>query len=193
VHQFHRDVTDTVLQALTAPCRRADPSFNTHYLDSNVEQSVWLLVTTKPDNLLPPDHVSWDSLLLASADRVVDAYLRDPDGFTWGEVNVANIHHPLTGVLGPLAKWLKTAMPAEPLPGDTRGMPRIQGPSVGASQRMAVSPGREEQGYYHAPAGQSGHPLSPHFRDGHDDWVKGRPTPLLPGPAVSVLELRPAR
>jgi penicillin amidase len=33
------------------------------------------------------------------------------------------------------------------------------------------------------PAGQSGHPLSFYYRAGHDDWVEGRPTPLLPGPA----------
>ena len=70
--------------------------------------------------------------------------------------------------------------------------PRIQAPSEGASQRMAVSPGREEEGYFHMPAGQSGHPLSPHYRDGHDDWAKGRASPFLPGPAVNVLELRPA-
>src|SRR5262249_8116694 len=125
VRQFRRDVNDTVLQALTAPCWRADPTFNTHYLDSNVEQSVWLLVTTKPDHLLPPDHESWDSLLLAAADRVVTQYVRNPEGFTWGAANVAKIHHPLAPALGPLARWLNLAMPAEPLPGDTRGMPRI--------------------------------------------------------------------
>jgi penicillin amidase len=58
---------------------------------------------------------------------------------------------------------------------------------------MAVSPGREEEGYFMLPAGQSGHPLSPHYRDGHDDWAKGRPTPFLPGPAMEVLQLRPRR
>ena len=56
---------------------------------------------------------------------------------------------------------------------------------------MAVSPGKEDQGYFHMPTGQSGHPWSPHYRDGHDDWAKGRPSPFLPGPAMHVLELRP--
>jgi penicillin amidase len=57
---------------------------------------------------------------------------------------------------------------------------------------MAVSPGREEEGYFHMPAGQSGHPLSPHYRDDHEAWVRGEPTPFLPGPPVHVLVLKPA-
>ena len=55
-------------------------------------------------------------------------------------------------------------MPAEELPGDSN-MPRVQGPTSGASERFAVSPGREQEGYMHMPTGQSGHPLSPHYRD----------------------------
>jgi penicillin amidase len=58
---------------------------------------------------------------------------------------------------------------------------------------MAVSPGREEDGYFHMPGGQSGHPLSPYYRAGHDAWVKGEPTPFLPGPTAHTLALRPAQ
>ena len=43
------------------------------------------------------------------------------------------------------------------------------------------------------PAGQSGHPLSPHYGDGHAAWANGETTPFLPGPAVHVLTLVPAR
>ena len=39
--------------------------------------------------------------------------------------------------------------------------------------------------------GQSGHPFSPFYRAGHEAWVKGKPTPLLPGPAVHTLQLNP--
>jgi len=70
-------------------------------------------------------------------------------------------------------------------------MPRVQGPAFGASQRLAVSPGYEGEGYFHMPGGQSGHPLSPYYLSGHDDWEKGTPTPFLPGPATSQLVLRP--
>ena len=56
---------------------------------------------------------------------------------------------------------------------------------------MVVSPGREELGFFHMPAGQSGHPLSPFYGKGHAAWVKGEPTPFLPGPAVHTLRLEP--
>jgi penicillin amidase len=72
-------------------------------------------------------------------------------------------------------------------------MPRFQSPENGASERFAVSPGREEQGYFHMPGGQSGHPLSPYYADGHAAWASGQPTPFLPGPKAHVLTLVPAR
>ena len=72
-------------------------------------------------------------------------------------------------------------------------MPRVQSVEFGATQRMVVAPGREEDGLYHMPGGQSGHPLSPHYLAGHEDWVQGYPSPLLPGPAEHELLLRPSR
>ena len=83
-------------------------------------------------------------------------------------------------------------MPARELPGDSENMPRIQAPEMGASQRMAVSPGHEADGYLHMPCGQSGHPLSPHYRDSHAAWEEGQPTPFLPGQAIHKLVLKPA-
>ncbi|MEX2051113.1 MAG: penicillin acylase family protein, partial [Steroidobacteraceae bacterium] len=70
--------------------------------------------------------------------------------------------------------------------------PRVQSPIFGASERFAVSPGREGEGYLHMPGGQSGHPFSPFYRDGHVAWVQGDPTPFLPGPARYSLTLVPA-
>jgi penicillin amidase len=81
-------------------------------------------------------------------------------------------------------------MPADPLAGDN-DMPRVQGPRFGQSQRLVVSPGREDEAIFHMPGGQSGHPMSPFYRAGHDAWVKGEPTPLLPGPTQHTLMLNP--
>src|SRR5690606_42020732 len=107
----------------------------------------------------------------------------------WGERNSANICHPLSAALpDPLARRL--CMPVEPLPGDST-VPRAQGPDFGASQRMVVAPGHEADGLAHMPGGQSGHPLSPFWGAGHGDWVHGRPTPFLPGPALHTLQLQP--
>ena len=82
-------------------------------------------------------------------------------------------------------------MPAEMLPGD-EDMPRVQGPAFGASERFAVSPGHEAEAYFEMPGGQSGHPLSPYFRAGHERWARGAPPPpFLPGPAAHTLTLTP--
>ena len=83
-------------------------------------------------------------------------------------------------------------MPAVALPGDSN-LPRAQGPSFGASERFAVTPGDEKGGYMHMPAGQSGHPLSDYYRVGHDDWVQGRPSAFLPGEPVHTLTLKSAQ
>ena len=70
-------------------------------------------------------------------------------------------------------------------------MPRWQSPNHGASQRLVVSPGREEHGIFHMPGGQSGHPLSPFYRSGHEAWVAGEKTPFLPGETRYILRLVP--
>jgi penicillin amidase len=71
-------------------------------------------------------------------------------------------------------------------------MPRIQGPDFGASERLVVTPGREEQSFFHMPCGQSGHPFSPNYADAHAAWEEGKPTSFLPGATVHTLVLKPA-
>jgi penicillin amidase len=71
-------------------------------------------------------------------------------------------------------------------------MPRVQTPSFGASQRMVVSPGREDEGIFHMPGGQSGHPMSRFFDAGHAAWAEGEPSPFLPGERRHLLRLLPA-
>ena len=96
--------------------------------------------------------------------------------------------HPFAQMDPRLARWL--AAPEQALPGDSF-MPRVQHRTSGASERFVVSPGREEQGLFHMPGGQSGHPWSPFFLAGHEAWVEGRATPLLPGATRHRLDLVP--
>ena len=134
----------------------------------------------------------WDAWLSDVAVRTVrdkPAACASLAACRWGAVNVARIRHPISEGVPLLSRLLD--MPAEPLPGDW-SMPRVQSPGFGASERFAVSPGRESEGYFHMPAGQSGHPLSPFYRDGHAAWVRGDATPFLPGEARHVLRLLPA-
>ena len=87
-----------------------------------------------------------------------------------------------------LSRWLD--MPQTPQAGDNH-MPMVAAPAFGASQRMVVSPGHEDQGIFVMPGGQSGHPLSPFYGAGHIDWVAGKPGSLLAGPTAHTLKIVP--
>ncbi len=190
VRAFRLELTSRVLGALTAPCRAADSRFSTREL-GQAEDAVWRLVTERPPHLLDSRFATWDEQLLAALDAVLADIGKDGRPLathTWGERNTAAIRHPLSGAVPLLGRLLD--MPADRLPGDGN-MPRFQAPAAGASERMAVSPGREADGYLHMPCGQSGHPLSPFYRAGHAAWVRGEPSPFLPGPAAHTLRLQP--
>ncbi|WP_144151896.1 penicillin acylase family protein [Paraburkholderia sp. BCC1885] len=142
-----------------------------------------------------PDGVAdWRAFML---ERIDHAIAQLPPGVKladahWGERNRAAIEHPFARIvpawLASVRGWLSA--PADPLPGDFN-MPRVQGPSFGASERIVVSPGREQNGFLEMPGGQSGHPLSPYFLAGHEAWVHGDATPFLPGKTVHQLQLLP--
>ncbi|MFY2765250.1 penicillin acylase family protein [Arenimonas sp. MALMAid1274] len=156
-----------------------------------LEAVAWPMLQQKPAHLLPRRFDSWDALLDDAARDIQGQLLAQGPlaQRTWGERNTAAICHPLAGALPALLRG-PLCMPADPLPGDGN-MPRVQTPTFGASQRMVVSPGHEADGIIHMPGGQSGHPLSPFWGAGHAAWVRGEPTPFLPGEARHRLQLRP--
>lgn len=157
------------------------------------EGALWRLVTEQPRHLLAPEHASWREFLLSQADAVLDdmqARCGKIDRCRWGAQRPVRLRHVLSRALPSLLQRI-TDLPALELPGD-RDMPRVQVGAFGASERFAVSPGRESQGYLHIAGGQSGHPLSSFYRAGIREWAEGRPLPFLPGPAQHRLRLLPA-
>jgi penicillin amidase len=190
VREWRQSVAAAALQPLVAELQDADPRFDYLRDFRRFETPLWTLVTDQPPHLLDPAHESWTQLLLKAVTltRVRLAQAGPLEQRTWGEWNVSRVQHPLGAAIPLLSRWLD--MPPRSLPGDAN-MPRVQLPWAGASQRMVVSPGREEEGSFHMPGGQSGHPLSPHYRDSHEAWASGKPTPFLPGEAVHRLELTP--
>jgi penicillin amidase len=157
------------------------------------EGPLWRMVTEHPEHLLAPSQPSWRDFLLSQADATADALRRDCGALvrcTWGAHNQVALRHPLSGALPWLSRLIDLPVVAQP--GD-QDMPRVQMGSFGASERFAVEPGREAEGYLQLPGGQSGHPGSPFYRAGFDDWAAGRPTPLLPGRAVHRLRVQPVQ
>ncbi len=189
VRAWRLQVHERIADGLLAPARASMGADFAKPALPQLEGVVWPLLSQRPLHLLPPQYASWDALLEAAADDVrIELSTQGPLAKrTWGEANTANICHPLAGALPAFAKGA-LCMPFEPLPGDT-AMPRVQRPDMGASERMVVSPGHEADGIIHMPGGQSGHPLSPYWGAGHDDWVQGRPTSFLPGKPLHTLRM----
>jgi penicillin amidase len=191
VKRFREAVLDATVGRVFAYLAKQADGFWPGKVDNRVEYAAWALVSEQPPAHLPPGYESWPGLLEDIAVKVFEAHDRPDSGLadaTWGRANELAISHPLSRAIPVLARFLD--MPARPMDGDTY-MPRVQGPAFGASQRMAVAPGREEEGYFHMPTGQSAHPLSPFFRRGHEDWVLGRPSSFLPGETAYRLTLQP--
>jgi penicillin amidase len=191
---FRREVEARVFFMLVAPARREAGDFEFE-IPTSFEGPLWRLVEARPPHLLAKAYASWDALLgeaLAAAAKIPRQCAGghgDLLACTWGRVNTVRVAHPLSAALPWLHAFLD--MPTVHPPGAHDDMPRIQGPDFGASERFSVSPGHEREAYLHMPGGASGHPLSPFYRAGFDAWVQGRPTPLLPGPAVHELVLLP--
>jgi penicillin amidase len=193
VREFRTQVRGRVFNMLMQPVRETFGSDTRLGMSKQFEAPLWTLIRERPKHLLSLEYASWRELLIASIDANIDYYRENFAGSlsqrTWGERNTAAIKHPLSRAVPFLARWLD--MPADLLPGDSN-MPRAQGPTFGASERFAVAPGDEANGYMHMPAGQSGHPLSDYYSRGHDDWVEARATSFLPGKPVHTLTLIPA-
>jgi penicillin amidase len=190
VRQFERRVAERAFAMLTVESRARWPEFLWRPPQRFTEVA-WRLVRERPAHLLDPRFADWDAWLADVAREVVEdlpGECADLPGCRWGEVNRARIRHPISEAVPILGRFLD--MPADALPGDW-STPRVQSSRFGASERFAVSPGRESEGYFHMPGGQSGHPLSPFYRAGHEAWVRGEATPFLPGEPQHVLVLKP--
>jgi len=190
VKSFRAAVVKQVMLTLTAPALAADPAFD-YTMSLRGEGPVWPLVTEQPMHLLDAKFASWDAQILAGVDAAIAELTAGGAALSakkWGDANRAQITHPLAAGIPLIGTRLN--MPDDPLPGDVF-TPRASSPRTGPSERMVVSPGREQEGILHIPTGQSGHPLSPHYGDQYRAWLAGEPLPFLPGPVVSTLTLTP--
>lgn len=188
VKEFRTLFVRRVMLSLIAPALVVDPSIDNLRLQRG-EGPVWQLLSERPMHLLDPKYKTWDEAILDGVDATIVQLTAGGGALidrTWGEANRAEIRHPLAGAIPFFGKYLN--MPGDPLPGDIY-VPRASSPRTGPSERMAVSPGRENEGILHIPTGQSGHPLSPHYGDQYRAWLNGEATPFLPGATVSTLTL----
>ena len=198
VRAFRQQVMDQLWKAWRGAADRSgkttdaagkDKGFS---FEGKFEYPAWQALSARPVHLLPMPYRSWDQFLVAQLAAVHDDLVKQHGSLqqaTWGQRNISRIKHPFSRAMPFLSSLLD--MPAAALAGDNN-MPLVAAPTFGASERMVVAPGHEEQAILTMPGGQSGHPLSPFYGAGHDDWLKGRPTPLLAGAPQHQLRLVPS-
>jgi len=190
VRAFYFSLYDAWFGALDKDLAAVAPDLGYRAANSRYEAVMETLAEHR--TWVPAGFADWRAFML---DRIDHAIAQLPKGTTlddarWGDRNRAAIAHPFARLVPAWLPWLRgwLGTPRDPLAGDIN-MPRVQGPSFGASERFAVSPGREQDGIFEMPGGQSGNPLSPYFIAGHETWVHGDVAPFLPGPAVHTLTL----
>lgn len=190
VRRFRTFVTERIFAGLTAPLSEYIGDQYPWY-PRMADGPVWRLITARPEHMLPPGYDNWDALLAAALDDVLKEINADGglQAYTWGAYTELKIDHPLSQFVPGLG-WLANT-PHEQTPGEFANMPRIGAGDIGASERMVVSPGYEENGIFEMPSGQSGHPLSPYFNKGHENWVHGTRSAFLPGPTKWTLTIVP--
>lgn len=186
---FRATTLEYVFEPLTTKAAKLSGERVGRFWDG-AERPAWALFTARPPHLLNSRFASYDELLLTAIREVVNELRASHGGdlrrATWGDRANRPVQHMFSSVIPGLSRWLDASMT-----GCSGGenMPRIHDGGGGACERLVVSPGHEEQGLFQMLGGQSGHFLSPYYRAGHEAWVRGEPTPLLPGPARHTLTL----
>ncbi|NOS87168.1 MAG: penicillin acylase family protein [Methylococcaceae bacterium] len=193
LEQFRGQLANSVFQPFLRQCLKTDPQFRYSWLQ--VDTPLQALLTAKIPGLLPsPEHYrTWDNfirdqLLLSAHQLIAETGAGNLAELSWGETNQAHMAHLFSSVLPGLGSVLD--MPKDPLAG-CLGCVRVTAPQFGASGRLVVAPSHLDAGILHIPGGQSGHPLSTHYRDQQQAWVHGWPIALLAGPPVQWLTLQP--
>ncbi|MFL6122770.1 penicillin acylase family protein, partial [Actinophytocola sp.] len=183
-------LAERVLAPYLAECRRLDPAFT--YPFRCADRPLLAIVGSGDPALLPPgeEDGGWGAFV-ARCVATAQAELRTGRGElpVWGAVNRVGLDHPLSALV-PWA-WRLLGIAPRPQPGALHTV-RTCVPGFGAVARAVLTPGRHGVVAFDLPAGQSGHPLSPHFDDRHETWSAGPAAVERPQRAGCAFALRPA-
>ena len=189
IRDFRNRLTVEILRYITQPSIEFDPE---HFdpFRFMTEEAIYQIVSQQPDYLLNPTYQSWSQQFEYVLEEI-QASLRERgwEAFKWGNRNQSDYSHPITYGAPFLSKLLN--MPKIGLSGD-HYCPKVLSYSLASGVRMVITPGKLEDSIFQMGCGQSGHPLSPHYRDLHKKWATEEYHPFLPGTAVQTLVIKPA-
>lgn len=190
---WREKLASVVFAPVVARCRQVEPGFA--YTWRKMETPLReLLIQKLPLTLPDAQYRDWHDLILKTLTESVRELKHHQDvdsleGLVWGKFNKVPIRHPFSKFMPFLSPFLD--MPEAEISGCSGFCVRIVGNGHGATERMVVSPGYRDQGILHMPGGQSGHPMSIHYRDQQTAWLVGVPLPFQPGETQHTLSLLP--
>lgn len=196
--EFRIELARVLFEPFLLSCREWDDEFEYSWVHLDIPLQA--LLREKDLQLLSgqerkKNYANWDAFLMATLEQAVRT-LSERHGakslheLTWGRVNTAHYAHPLSRGIPGISLLLN--LPKDSLAGCDFCV-RVDSESFGASERLVISPAHWEDGILQIPGGQSGHPLSDHYRDQHPYWVNGRPINLITNQKMRQLKLLPAR
>ncbi len=186
--RWREDLARAVFSPLLGRCTALDPRFSYRWREQETPLRALL------SQGLPGLAADWEGFLRERLRSSASALKQEQQvaslmDLPWRRVNTVAIRHPFSRTL-PAAGAL---LDMTPVAGACNSFcVKVLHDQHGASERLVLSPNHPEDGLFQMPGGQSGHPLSPHFRDQQAAWTAGLPTPFLPGPPTHTLTLRPA-
>ncbi len=130
------------------------------------------IVSDQSRRWLPTKYSNWNDFLAAAVDRGMTA-LRAPlalSGWHYGNVHPVEVEHPLYGGI----PWLRglTGTGIHPQSGDGTTVKQVSR-TFGPSERLTVDFSNLDHSTLNLVIGQSGDPLSPHYRDQWPYWYAG--------------------
>jgi len=138
------------------------------------------LLRDRPPEFLPSRFSSYDSFILDCLQKTREQLITKydcplPQSWLWGEFFRIEFKHPLAA-FWPLTKLLNTG------PYLQAGAPltvKQTTSSHGVSMRLVVDLADLDRSFNNITLGQSGHPLSPHYRDQFHHWLSVESFPML--------------
>jgi penicillin amidase len=171
-----------VLTPYLAACRAEDPAYQ--YRFQMVDRPLLAMLRRRDPALLPrtAEPGGWDAFVAGCAEQAAALATAAgrrglvrrwrPRPPRWGSLNAIGLRHPME-VLAPWSAALIGVAP-RPQPGALHVV-RTCVPGFGSVGRAVVAPGPGGFTAVDLPGGQSGHPLSPHFADRHEEWSGAPP------------------
>lgn len=129
------------------------------------------LITHAPPQWLPSGYASWNDLLAAAVESGLNNLHATPGlkGLEYGDVHTIGLSHPLFGRL-PFFGF--TTVGPLPQSGDTTTVKQV-GSDFGPSQRFTMDWSDPDASTENIVLGESGDPLSVHYKDQWPDWYSG--------------------